>query len=83
VGVCVTHGTDSTQGGPDDPGGWIQEPRCKNLDDGISGHISDDGKSVDFSCTSNDTSDLNGNGTETNTYVVSGHLTFARGAPAP
>jgi hypothetical protein len=80
AGHCVFYEEDSTQGGPDDPGDWGQMPVCHNLDGGLSGVISADRRTADFSCTSSQTSTINQGDTETVTYNVSGTLTFTRAA---
>ena len=79
---CVRYDSDSTQGGPSDPGDWAQNPTCGQGGESVDGKISDDGKTVDFTCSSSDTKQVNaGNDTVTNTSTVTGHLTFVRGAP--
>ena len=79
--VCVTHDMDSTQGGPDDPGGWGQNPTCGHGGESVDGKIADNGKTVDFTCSSSETKQVNGNSTLTTTYTVGGQLTFVRGGP--
>ena len=76
---CVLKPRDYSQGGgstQDSQAEWGQVPRCKQPEESVDGRISDDGKSVTFSCTDSITSFLNGNLTVVTTMSTTGQLAF-------
>jgi hypothetical protein len=76
---CELVPSDYTQGGGatlDSQAEWGQVPRCLNYDEGVTGDISDDGRTVDFACENSETTHPQ-EATTVVTMKVSGSLTFA------
>lgn len=69
---CVTHERDYDQGREE----WPQVPACGPALEPLVGRISDDGRTVDVSCSASETSEVN-TGTATETWNASGTLTFS------
>ena len=66
---------------PESQAEWGQVPRCRDSEESVEGTISDDGKTVAFSCTNTVTSSPQGNLTVVETMTVSGQLAFTARAP--